>query len=99
VCRSPGEVLAAPGISDTWQIIAQEVAFEEKLRVQRTWLFGIAQRRPALVLNFARGTGPLDASFLVGTQFIGELCYFPQWRACSGKSTSVRTSHRDACRT
>ncbi len=71
------EVIARPGVKDTWQIIAQEVEFEDRLRVQRTWLFATACQRPALVLHFAHGAGPLDASFVVGTQFAGEVCYFP----------------------
>jgi hypothetical protein len=71
------EILAQPGISDTWQVIAQEVEFEDKLRVQRSWLFAVERRKPALVLHFAHGTGPLDASFLVGSEFSGELCAFP----------------------
>jgi SWIM zinc finger len=71
------EVLALPSISDTWQVVAQEIEMEDKLRVQRTWLFGIEQRRPALVLHFAHGTGPFDASFVPGTEFAGEVCMFP----------------------
>lgn len=71
------EVLALPPARDVWQIIAQEVEFEEKLRVQKTWLSGVESRRPALILHFAFGTAPLDASFVVGTQFDGELCFFP----------------------
>jgi hypothetical protein len=71
------DVLAKTGVKQTWQILAQEVEFEDKLRVQKTWLFGTTDRRPALVFHFAHGTGPLDASFLVGTEFLGEVCYFP----------------------
>jgi hypothetical protein len=71
------EVLARPPLSDIWQIVAQEVEFEGKLRVQRTWVFGVSNRRPALLLHFAHGAGPMDANFLIGTEFAGELCYFP----------------------
>ena len=31
----------------------------------------------ALLLHFAHGTAPLDASFVLGTQFEAELCFFP----------------------
>jgi hypothetical protein len=71
------QVLAAPLVRDTWHITAQEVEFEEKLRVQKTWLFGTTTRRAALHLSFTHGTTAFDASFVVGTQFDGELCFFP----------------------
>jgi hypothetical protein len=71
------EVAALPGMADTWQIIAQEVGIEDKLRVQRTWLFGSRSRRPALVLAFAHGNAPLDPSLAAATCFEGELSFFP----------------------
>jgi hypothetical protein len=71
------EVLTQPGISDTWQVVAQEVELEEKLRVQRTWLFGINTRRCALLLHFAHGAGTLDAGFPLGSEFTGDVCGFP----------------------
>jgi hypothetical protein len=71
------EVLARRAVADSWQVIAQEVEFADKLRVQRTWLFGRTTNRPALVLHFAHGTGPLDGSFIVGSEFEGDICFFP----------------------
>jgi hypothetical protein len=71
------EVLNLPPVGDRWQILAQEVDVEDRLRVQRTWLFGAQARRPALVLAFAHGNAPLDASLAPGCAFDGELCFFP----------------------
>ena len=71
------EVLAQPGQSDRWQVVAQEIEVEEKLRVQKSWLFGPAQHRVALVLHSAHGTAALDASLQPGTSFDGECCFFP----------------------
>ena len=71
------EVLALPGVRDQWQIIAQEVDLEDRLRVQRTWLFGAESRRPALVLAFAHGNAALDASLAPGMGFEGEISFFP----------------------
>ncbi len=65
------------GIADAWQVIAQEVDVEERLRVQRTWLFGRRTRRPALVLAFAHGNMPLDGSLSAATCFDGEVTFFP----------------------
>ena len=71
------EVLTRPPVADRWQIVAAEVTVEDKLRVGRTWLFGAATRRPALVLAFAHGSLPLDTSLPAGFAFDGELCFFP----------------------
>jgi hypothetical protein len=73
----PEEVAALPGVADNWQVIAQEVHLEDKLRVQRTWLFGSNTGRPALVLAFAHGTSPLDSGLMPATCFEGELSFHP----------------------
>jgi hypothetical protein len=71
------DVLKLPAVKDRWQILAQEVEVEDRLRVQRTWVFGAERKRPALVLAFAHGTAPLDVSLAPGNEFTGELCFFP----------------------
>jgi hypothetical protein len=77
VAEKQDEVLDRPPVTDTWQILAQEVEPEDRLRVQRTWLFGATTRTPALVLAFAHGTSPLDVSLAPGMSFDGGLCFFP----------------------
>jgi len=59
-------------LRDVWQIIAQEVVTEDKIRAQRTWLFGRDSRRPALVLAFAHGN-----SLAPGMSFEGEMAFYP----------------------
>jgi hypothetical protein len=72
------EVLAQQeGMPDTWQVLGQHSYEEERLRVQRTWLRGLRSGRDALVLDFAFGNQLLDTSLLPGTQFDGELVYYP----------------------
>jgi hypothetical protein len=71
------EVLSLAPARDEWQIVAQETTLEDRLRVQRTWLFGRSTRRPAIVLSFAHGTQPLDASLTPGFSFDGDICFFP----------------------
>jgi hypothetical protein len=69
---------AAPTpLRDTWQVIAQEVELQDRLRVQRTWLFGTSSKRPALVLAFAHGTAPLDISLAPAMSFEGEVWFYP----------------------
>jgi len=72
----PDRVLARAGVRDTWQVVAREVETEDRLRAQRTWLFGATARRVALVLHFAHGTAPLDASLAPATEFDGEISFF-----------------------
>lgn len=64
-------------IEDTWQIQGIHAFEEEKLRVQRVWLFGENSRRTALILNFAFQNQPLDVSFTVGTKIEAALAFYP----------------------
>ena len=79
-------------VRDHWQIIAQEVTLEDRLRVQRTWLFGSESKRPAIVLAFAHGTAPLDSSLAGGNVFEGEVGFYP------GNGTRVVVKSRGAVR-
>ena len=72
------EVLAQPGVRDRWIIAGQRIEEEERLRTQRTWLFGTDTRRPALCLSFSAGPNqPLDVSLVPGTTLDAELVFFP----------------------
>ncbi|MDB6068039.1 MAG: zinc finger, domain protein [Pedosphaera sp.] len=72
------EVLAETGIRDQWLIIGQRIEEEERLRVQRTWLFGSASKRFALSLSFSAGPNqPLDMSLIPWTIVDAELVFFP----------------------
>jgi hypothetical protein len=71
------ELLATPGLGDRWLIMGHRVELEDRLRVQRTWLLGQDTRRSALVLQFAPGNQPLDASLVPGTRVDAELVFFP----------------------
>src|SRR5262249_49634946 len=52
-------LLAAAGVRDRWLVLGQHVEEEDNLRVSRTWLWGEACARPALVLAFAAPGQPL----------------------------------------
>lgn len=71
------ELLKLPRQTDIWCVLAQRVEGEEQLRVQRTWLLGVASRRLALILQFAAGTQGFEQTFRVGAQFGCELVYYP----------------------
>jgi len=72
------DVLAQTGVRDHWLVLGRRVEEEERLRVQRTWLFGQNTRRPALCLGFSAGPNqPLDVSLVPGNVIEAELAFFP----------------------
>lgn len=71
------EIRALPGIHDTWHLLGRAQETEERLRVQRNWLWGERSGRPALLLQFAHGQQQFEFSLLPGTSFEAELAFFP----------------------
>jgi hypothetical protein len=75
------ELLTQAGIQncwrDCWQVLGSRVEQEERLRVQRVWLFGETTNRAAMILHFAHGHQPLDTSLVTGTKFAAELVFYP----------------------
>jgi hypothetical protein len=65
-------------VTDTWVVVGQELEDTERVRVQRTYLFGATSGRTALVLQFAAGPSARFAeSFLLGTAIPAELVFWP----------------------
>jgi hypothetical protein len=85
---SQGELAQRPVVRDTWRVASQVVESEERLRVQRTWLYGSQSGRSALVLQFAHGGAPLDSSLVAGSVFDGDVVFHPG----SGPRAVVRTA-------
>lgn len=73
---SAEELQALPAQADRWAVLARTVEMEDRLRVQRTWLWGAQSGRPALVLNFAHGTAVLDVSLSPGSWVGASVAYF-----------------------
>ncbi len=71
------DVLATPPVADRWLVLGRCVEQDDRLKVQRTWLWGVASARPALILDFAAGNAPLDASLSVGAVLDADLCFYP----------------------
>ncbi len=74
------ELLKLEATEDTWVVLGQRFQREEKLRVQQTWLWGVATHRRAMVLQFAAGNQGFESSFAVGAEFQGKLCFYPSAR-------------------
>ncbi|MEV6301490.1 SWIM zinc finger family protein [Actinoplanes sp. NPDC051861] len=74
---STDEVLAGPRVSDRWQILGQTESDDGALTTRRTWLRGSATGRFALVLSFAAPGQALSNDLVPGTEFRGDLCFYP----------------------
>lgn len=72
------DVFGEPAVRDRWIVAGQRVTEEERLRTQRTWLFGAESKRAALCLSFSAGPNqPLDISLVPGTTIDAEVVFFP----------------------
>lgn len=60
------ELRPLPGVSDEWLVLGQRVETEDRLTVQRTWLWGRQARHGALILDFARGTAAPEQALTPG---------------------------------
>jgi hypothetical protein len=71
------DVLAAPGVRDTWVVLGLRDSDEDRVSVRRVWLRGLATGRPALVLFFAAGGAPLTSNLYPGTSVEATLHFYP----------------------
>ncbi|MEU4427216.1 DUF5691 domain-containing protein [Actinoplanes sp. NPDC024001] len=74
---STEDVLAGPRVTDRWQVLGQVESDDGALTTRRTWLRGAATGRFALVLSFAAPGQSLAADLVPGTEFRGDLCFYP----------------------
>jgi hypothetical protein len=76
-------LLELDGVRDEWSVVGRRITEDDRLRVQRTWLWGRQTARGALVLHFAplgnaRSEGqPIDPTLVPGIAFDGTLVFFP----------------------
>jgi hypothetical protein len=74
---SQDEVLRQPGVDACWRVLAQTTFDDERLRVRVTWLHGGPEGRWALLLQYAVGAQGFELQLSPGTEFDGELCFYP----------------------
>ncbi|NNJ13274.1 SWIM zinc finger family protein [Chloroflexales bacterium ZM16-3] len=75
--QSQEDLLRGAGRRDRWRILGRRVEDEDRLRVQRTWLWGESCAAPALVLDFSAAGQPLDRSLIPGGSLDADLAFFP----------------------
>ncbi len=73
---SQEELLTQTGLTDEWLVVGRCMDAEDRIRVQRSWLFGKQSGQTALVLHFGAGTEPLDTSLPTGSAFRGEMVFY-----------------------
>ncbi|MCZ7648094.1 MAG: SWIM zinc finger family protein [Planctomycetota bacterium] len=71
------DLTAQEGLRDQWMVLGQRLTEEERLRVQRTWLWGKNTNRAALLLSFAAPGQALDVSMVMGSFVDAELVFYP----------------------
>jgi hypothetical protein len=74
---SQDEVLAGVAQPDLWLVVGQRIEDDDRLKVRRTWLYGLSSAIFALLLDFAHGTQPFEQSLLPGTCLQAELVFYP----------------------
>ena len=74
--ESREHVLATAPVGDVWSVLGRRVEVEEKLRVQRTWLWGEHTRRWALLIDFAAPGQTLEKVLVPGSRARGALCFY-----------------------
>ena len=71
------QVLSGVPVRDIWQVLGQRDVIDDRVTTRRSWLLGRQTGRPALVLSFATVGQPLPVDLVLGSQFDGDLCFYP----------------------
>jgi hypothetical protein len=71
------DVLSGPRVTDRWQVLGQVDTDDGALTTRRTWLHGATHDRFALVLSFAAAGQTLPSDLVPGTEFRGDLIFYP----------------------
>ncbi len=71
------DVLAGTHVHDRWTVLARVILEQERLRVARTWLWGLETGRPALLLDFAPPGAPLAPRPPAGAAVDAALAFYP----------------------
>lgn len=94
---SQEELKEQTGITDTWQVLGKQTTEEDRLVVERYWLYGVNTRRRALILQFfVRGQSTLANTLTPGTTIQAELVYYPSaapLRALIKQQMTVPANH------
>lgn len=65
------------GLQDHWMVLGRYEEKQDRLRAQRTWLYGRKTGRFALLLEYAFGRNSFETNYFPGMLIHAELVYFP----------------------
>ena len=71
------DVLASPGVGDTWVVVAGRDSVEGRLTERRLWLYGTTTRRWGLVLLFAPASSGFSTALVPGTRLDAVAHFYP----------------------
>lgn len=71
------ELPAELRVRDEWNVLGQHRYQEDRLSVQRSWLWARERARWAMVLAFSVANAPFDPLLAPGSAFRGELAFYP----------------------
>lgn len=94
--QSKDELMAQPGISDTWLVLARTLEEDDQLTIERNWLFGLNTKKFALVLQFFVNRQVPEFNLLPGTSVDGELVFYKgivPYRALIKQQVKVGSFH------
>jgi hypothetical protein len=69
-------VLSRPAVHDTWDVFGRRVLEGERMRVQRTWLWGRRTERWALLLDFSVAGQPIEQLVTPGLSFDADVHFY-----------------------
>jgi hypothetical protein len=75
--HSHKQVLEGSALRDDWLVVGVSYDQEEKIRVRRTWLWGMRSERPGLLLDFAAPGKQLAPAMLPGWLYDADMVFFP----------------------
>jgi hypothetical protein len=86
-------VLARAPVHDVWDALGRRVLEGERMRVQRTWLWGQQTKCWALLLDFSVAGQPIEQTVTPGVSFEADVCFysgaFPLRAIVKGSPTRV----------
>ena len=74
------EIRTDKGVKDNWLILGKSEGQDElnsRIYFRKIWLWGERHKRPAMILDYNFGSASFPHSFILGTQFNGELAFYP----------------------
>ncbi len=93
--QSQSELKAQTGIKDNWCVIARQVTEEERLIVEKFWLYGTQSQQYALILQFTVNSQARELALLPGSVIEAELVFYNAdlpLRALLKEQTATRQS-------